>query len=218
MKESFRVPSFARRIGRALRFEQKNFMTDVLPKVEIFERMNFEQLAKNYKSVILEIGFGNGEHLAHFARNHPDVLCIGAEPYINGVVVLLKTISEQEIGNIKVYKDDVRKLLAEIPEKFFENVFIICPDPWPKQRQKKRRLLNSEFIKSLLPKTNRIVIATDHLDYAKWILKHAIDAGVAMRSDNIADYTRLPEGWIYTKYQRRGIKHGSNIYYFVLRP
>ncbi len=218
MKEHFRVPSFARRIGRALRFEQKNLMTDVLPKVEISEEENFEQLAKGFKSAILEIGFGNGEHLAHFAQNNPEVLCIGAEPYINGVVVLLKAISEYEIENVKVYKDDVRKLLTRIPEKFFENIFIICPDPWPKQRQKKRRLINSEFIKSLLPKTKRVVIATDHLDYAKWILKHATDAGVAMRSDNIADYTQLPEGWIYTKYQRRGIKHGSNIYYFVLTP
>ncbi len=214
MKEDFRIPSFARRIGRTLRFEQKNLVTDVLPKVQISEETNFATLAKGYESAILEIGFGNGEHLAKYASVNPNTICLGAEPYMNGVASLLKSIHEESLENIRIYNDDVRKLLSKFPAKFFDKVFIICPDPWPKQKQKKRRLINSDFIKLLFKNTKQIIIVTDHLDYAKWILKHAKISEIAPSSSELQDYTRLPENWNYTKYQRRGIAHGSNIYYF----
>jgi tRNA (guanine-N7-)-methyltransferase len=217
-REPFRTPSFTRRVGKTLRYQQKIYVKDLLPKVQMTEEFDFAAALKNYDNAILEIGFGNGEHLAHFASANPNTLCIGAEPFINGIATLLKSISENNLSNILVYKDDVRNLFTKIPPKYLEKVYIICPDPWPKQRQLKRRLINSEFLKTLATLTKKeIVIATDHLGYAQWILQHALDAKFTMPSENLEHYKTLPDGWIYTKYQRRGIKHGSDIYYFVLK-
>lgn len=216
-EKKFRTPSFARRIGRSLRDYQKLLISELLPQLEVTLDSDFTKASQRYDSIILEIGFGNGEHLAQFAQQNPNTLCIGAEPYINGIATLLKTISDNNISNIRIYKNDVRDLLSVIPNKFFDKIYIICPDPWPKQKQKKRRLINSEFLQLLATKTKKeIVIATDHIDYAKWILDHAITGKFSMPSENLTHYKALPKDWLYTKYQRRGIKYGSDIYYFKI--
>ncbi len=212
-----RTPSFARRIGRSLRDQQKILVGDFLPEIEISDDFDFSESASTYSKVILEIGFGNGEHLATFAQQNPDTLCLGAEPYLNGVVILLKTLKETNINNVRIYKDDVRNLFTKLPVKFLDKVFIICPDPWPKQKQKKRRLINSEFLNMLKTLVkDQIIIATDHLDYARWIFNHATLSGLIPNNANLENFKALPEDWIYTKYQRRGIKLGSDIYYFSL--
>jgi len=209
-----RLPSFARRIGRALRDQQKYLVDNLLPTIEV--NYAFPE-TEGYEQTILEIGFGNGEHLAAYALKNPETLCIGAEPYMNGVATLLGDIDEHSIQNIRIYRNDVRDLLEFIPKKSLDKIFIICPDPWQKTKHKKRRLVNSEFLKLLSTKTKQEIIAvTDHLDYAKWILKHAQAAGFKMPSDELSHYEAVPDNWVYTKYQRRGIGQGSKIHYFVI--
>jgi tRNA (guanine-N7-)-methyltransferase len=211
-----RLPSFARRIGRSLRDSQKNLVENLLPLIEVTEDFDINTASKSYSKIILEIGFGNGEHLAKYAIANPRTLCIGAEPYMNGVAVLLKEIHDNEIQNIRIYKDDVRNLIEKLPLKSIDQVYIICPDPWPKTKHKKRRLVNKGLLSELRKLTKEsIILVTDHADYAKWMYEHAKAAEFEV-FDTLHQHLNLPEDWIYTKYQRRGIKLGSGIYYFQL--
>jgi len=149
-------------------------------------------------NTILEIGFGAGEHLMHVARAYPDRIIIGAEPYVNGVAKLLSQISDLgfrisdliEIGkiikpefkNIRIWNGDVRELLnpkSEILNQksqhvnfIFDKIYVLHPDPWPKARHEKRRLLQAEFIRELyehLAPGGEIIIGTDHMDLLEWI-------------------------------------------------
>lgn len=210
-----RIPSFARRIARPLRDAQKKLLDKYLPALDVTEKFN---IPAEFKNVVLEIGFGNGEFLAANAESSPTTLFVGCEPYLNGVASFLKILDDKELKNVRLYTNDIRNLLPNIKPNSLDIIYVICPDPWPKQKQKKRRLLQSEFLKQLSEKSKKIIIATDHLDYAKWILKHIHQSKMfSIKSENIEDYTKLPENWLYSKYQRRGIENSSRIYYFELQ-
>lgn len=207
------LPSFARRIARTLRPRQAELMAELLPQL----KFNFSPL-QHYK--MLEIGFGNGEHLLDFAIKNPDFCCYGAEPFINGVASLLVNIAAKSVPNILIHNDDVRLLFKDIPNSFFNEIYIICPDPWQKRRQVKRRLINSDLLKSLskiLTPDGHLTIVTDHKDYASWILKAIIDSKVFfVPSEKLEDYTSIPDGFIQTKYQKRGVDQGFTVHYFRL--
>lgn len=213
-----RIPSFARRIARPLRDAQKNLLSSLLPEIQIDETF---LIPDGFEKTILEIGFGNGEFITANAIQNPQDLYIGCEPYLNGVSALLKNIDDSDIKNIRIYTDDVRNLIPNIKEDSLDIIYVICPDPWPKQKQKKRRLIQAELLKTLslkLKKEGGLIIATDHLDYAKWILKH-IHQSLAFKKvgEVLEDFTSIPRNWIYTKYQRRGLDNSSKIYYFSLK-
>ena len=97
----------------------------------------------------LEIGFGGGEHLAGLAAAMPDCDFIGAEPFINGVASLLRHIDEQQLGNIRIWPDDVRLILPKIETASLAGAFIMFPDPWPKRRHAGRRILQPAFLDQL---------------------------------------------------------------------
>lgn len=207
------LPSFARRIARALRPRQTELLAELLPK------MKFD-FTPSATPKMLEIGFGNGDHLVDFARKNPNITCYGAEPFLNGVASLLDKVTQHSITNILVHTDDVRPLFSNIPEGFFDYIYIICPDPWPKRRQLKRRILNPEFLKSLkrlLKPTGELIIVTDHQDYAIWILKAIIvSESFIINSNNPEDYTMVPADFLQTKYQKKGLEKGYKVYYFKL--
>ena len=97
----------------------------------------------------LEIGFGGGEHMAAQAAAHPDVLVLGAEPFQNGVASALRHVDEQGLGNVRIHDGDARELMARLPDASVVRVFILFPDPWPKGRHKKRRLVQAETVAEL---------------------------------------------------------------------
>ncbi|MFI4984224.1 MAG: tRNA (guanosine(46)-N7)-methyltransferase TrmB [Rickettsiales bacterium] len=207
------LPSFARRIARALRPRQERLMSELLPTLKF-------ELTPTQSPKMLEIGFGNGDHLLDFAIKHPDFMCYGAEPFINGVGSLLVKLEDTGITNIRIHNDDIRPVIDKTPLGFFDCIYIICPDPWPKRRQLKRRLINPEFLKALkkvLSPQGTITMVTDHKDYAGWILKAIIAAGeFTIPSTNLIDYTEIPAEFIQTKYQRKGIEKGYQVHYFCI--
>jgi len=126
----------------------------------------------------LEIGFGSGEHLAARAAARPHTGFIGAEPYLNGVASCIAKLRANGSDNVRIWNDDARLLLAAWQKKSLRRIFILYPDPWPKARHHKKRLITPELLALLAPlleKDGRICIITDHADYAEHIGK-AIEA------------------------------------------
>ncbi|MDR1337579.1 MAG: hypothetical protein LBJ73_00945 [Rickettsiales bacterium] len=165
---------------------------------------------------ILEIGFGNGEHLREVAIGNPDAIVIGAEPFINGVASLLSSITEigdivkPEYRNICIWPDDVRKLLSRI-SYLLSAIYILHPDPWPKARHEKRRLLNADFLNLLasrLDADGQIIIGTDHHEYYDWIVAQVKNTDLKIKTTKMEI--------IRTRYQKKNKAETSAPKYLVL--
>ena len=166
------IRTFGRRHGKKLSARKQWLMENLLPKIAP---------KTNESGAILEIGFGNGEHLRELAIRNPNSIIIGAEPFANGVAALLSSITNEsdnsvldEYKNIRVFPDDVRLLLKDFENVKFSEIWVLHPDPWPTARHEKRRLLNHEFLNLLsehIEKTGKIIIGTDHWEYYDWIIE-----------------------------------------------
>ena len=207
-----------RRRGRRLRAQREGLLTTLLPRlaVELPPDGALVDAAALFdppvREVWLEIGFGNGEHLIWQARRNPDIGFIGAEPYLNGVARLLSYIDETGTTNIRILADDVRPLLACLPEASLGRVFILFPDPWPKARHHKRRLVNAAVLTRLsacMADGGELRLATDDADYLAWMLRvvlaHDDFAWLARRPD---DWRRRPADWPATRYEEKNRSGG----------
>jgi tRNA (guanine-N7-)-methyltransferase len=180
------------------------------PKGGVSEQVASSQ--RHFTRVALEIGFGGGEHLLAQATHNPDTLFIGCEPFINGVAKCLAGIDSQKLANIRLFTDDARKLIEQLPDASVDSVFILFPDPWPKARHNKRRLVNAETL-AMLARVHkpggRLLLATDHVDYSVWmlqVLQHSPD--YAWTAQKQADWKNPPSDWTETKYQRKTSAEG----------
>lgn len=129
-------------------------------------------LTEPYTERFLEIGFGNGDHLLAQAAAHPSTLCVGVDAYQSGFTLALRQAHENTIHNVRLVNADVGSLLEDFPEAFFGKIFILFPDPWPKTRHHKRRLVSEHFLarlKRILKPSGFLVLATDHDHYAQQI-------------------------------------------------
>jgi tRNA (guanine-N7-)-methyltransferase len=129
-------------------------------------------LTEPYTDRFLEIGFGNGDHLLAQAAAHPSTLCVGVDAYQSGFTLALRQAHENMIRNVRLVNADVGSLLEDFPEAFFDKIFILFPDPWPKTRHHKRRLVSEHFLarlKRILKSSGFLVLATDHDHYAQQI-------------------------------------------------
>jgi len=132
---------------------------------------NYNLIFNSSKLINLEIGSGSGEFIISRAKKDPNSIYLISEVYNPGIKKILYHVDKTQITNIYVINNDVRTLLPYFPDKFFNNIFIFFPDPWPKKRHCKRRLINSSFLDLISKKfKSRVFIATDHIDYAKCIL------------------------------------------------
>jgi tRNA (guanine-N7-)-methyltransferase len=169
-----------------------------------------------YQRTALEIGFGAGEHLAAQARHHPETLYLGSEPYINGVAKLLAVIEREKLTNIRIDTRDVRELISELPGAALNEIFILFPDPWPKARHHKRRLINAQTL-AMLARVHRpggrLLIATDHLDYTDWICEYLLASDV-YHWQKTRDPHQPPPDWTETKYQRKTSAEGRRPRFF----
>ena len=139
-------------------------------------------------------------------------LFIGAEPFINGVVSLLRHIEEQKLNNICIWPDDVRLILDKLPARSLSAVYVMFPDPWPKARHAGRRILNQEMLDrlaDLLQPKGQLRMASDHPVAKSWLLAEAMrhpDFEWCARS--AADWRERPSGWPQTRYMRKGVTEG----------
>ena len=139
------LPSFVKRKGRITKKQTHSLSS--LSEFSVKSIQEVEDFSKHFHKCYLEIGFGNAENIIFQAINNPSYLFIGSEGYMSGIGTLVSSIKENNINNIKIFSDDIRLLLDQSPKKVFDSVIIICPDPWPKEKHHKRRLINKSFLK-----------------------------------------------------------------------
>ena len=159
------------------------------------------------RALWLEIGFGGGEHLAALAAMHPEIGFLGVEPFINGVAKLVRAVATGRLSNVRVLIDDARLLLPALPDQCLERAYVLFPDPWPKRRHHKRRLVNRETcgaLARLLRPGGLLRLATDHREYAQWMLAAALaEPHLAWTARCARDWREPPKGWVPTRYEAK---------------
>jgi tRNA (guanine-N7-)-methyltransferase len=220
--EARALRSYGRRKGKPLSARKERLIADLLPQL----RLKLESRAPKrledlfpvpVKQVWLEIGFGSGEHLLFQAERHKDVGFIGCEPFINGVASLLGAIEARGIEAIRVHDGDAREVLAWLPDGAVSRLFILFPDPWPKKRHLKRRLISSESIEQfarVLAPGAKLRFASDSGDYVANVRSLLRGSGAFVLAEEAE--TR-PIGWPETRYERKTLSEGRKPVYLRFR-
>ena len=173
---------------------------------------------KNIKEIWLEIGFGSGEHIKWQLDNKKDIAIIGCEPYINGVANLLEILNTEQLQRVKIFTGDARKVITSLKNNTISKVFILFPDPWPKKRHHKRRIIDKDLIKTLsiiLKESGELRIASDHSNYVSWILHQFLNNKYLIwTAKSKKDFLKKPEKWPKTKFEERAKRLGSICYFF----
>jgi tRNA (guanine-N7-)-methyltransferase len=191
----------------------------MLPKVG---PLDLEALFGGARSAIwLEIGFGGGEHLAAQAEGHPDIGFIGCEFFENGIEKLLARIESRQLRNVRIFTDDARLLIAALPPASIARVFVLFPDPWPKRRHHKRRIVSRETLDRLgevMCDVAELRLATDDADYLSWMLERVTDhPAFEWTACRPMDWRDPPPDWTPTRYEQKARAAGRRPTFLVLR-
>ena len=204
---------YGRRRGKKLRAGQEALLGTLLPKLLITvpsepQKLDLASLfGAARKEIWLEVGFGAGEHLVWQAEHHPDVGLIGAEPFINGVAKCLAHIERTGVGNVRLFTDDARLLMAALPDQSLSRAFILFPDPWPKTRHHKRRFVqraNLDTLARLMKPGAELRLATDDPSYLPWMVEHACThPAFDWFAARPLDWRGRPDDWPPTRYEQK---------------
>lgn len=212
------IRSYGRIKSRPIKARQAGLLESELPRLAFPLGTDPRTLADE---VWLEAGFGGGEHLAAQAARNPAVLLLGAEPFVNGVASAVRHVHEQGLENVRLHAGDVRELLQALPEGSVDRAFILFPDPWPKARHHKRRLIEPAFLSELARVMRRdaeLRFATDWRDYAAWTLErlfnHPDFTWTAERPD---DWRTRPEDHVTTRYEEKRLGDTAPVFLEFIR-
>ena len=204
------LPSFVKRKGRITKKQTHSLSS--LSEFSVKSVQEVEDFSKHFDKCYLEIGFGNAENIIFQAINNPSYLFIGSEVYMSGIGTLVSSIKENNISNIKIFSDDIRLLLDQSPKKVFDSVIIICPDPWPKEKHHKRRLINKSFLKMVydfMKNDSNVYISTDWENYAESISELFVKNKLFKPSSN-----KSFQKDSLSKFERRGKDEGRELFEF----
>ncbi|OIQ27649.1 MAG: tRNA (guanosine(46)-N7)-methyltransferase TrmB [Alphaproteobacteria bacterium MedPE-SWcel] len=215
--------------GKTLKPNQERYLDEDLPRLSPGpvgweenprrEPLDLERVFGN-RDIWLEIGFGGGEHLVHQAERNPDVGIIGAEPYINGIAMLLGKLRQSEAANVRVHPGDARDLMDVIPAATVSRAFLLYPDPWPKARHHRRRFVTQDHLAPLarVLKPGAIFrVATDIPDYVRQTLEEVPKAGFEWLADGPQDWRQPWQDWISTRYEQKALREGRRPHYLTFR-
>jgi tRNA (guanine-N7-)-methyltransferase len=217
---------YGRHVGRGLTVLQEELLKAALPALKLDLSRPAPQpltrlFADGIDDVWLEIGFGGGEHLAWQAANHPGVGIIGCEPFVPGVAALAKRLGEDGGASVRIHDDDARFALEWLPDTSIGRAFVLFPDPWPKKRHRKRRLLNKDVL-SELARVMRpgapLRFATDIADYGDMVEEHMAALTDFEPCPGLLD--ERPADWPVTRYEQKAVAAGrtSRFYAFARGP
>ncbi len=213
-----KIRSFVRREGR-MTAGQAQAYEELMPKYGFeFERklLNFAELFGNENPITLEIGFGMGASLAEQAKLNPERNFLGIEVHRPGVGALLSRIKENGATNVRVIAFDAVEVLAQmIGEHTLDRVQLFFPDPWPKKRHHKRRIVKPEFVQRLQSKLKVggiFHMATDWENYAEHMLEVMLAEQGWKNLSSSNDYVPKPDDRPVTKFQARGERLGHGVW------
>jgi tRNA (guanine-N7-)-methyltransferase len=215
---------YGRSRGKALRVGQKHLLAEALPRLSIAPEDLAEGriFARAPREVWLEIGFGAGEHLVEQAKANPDVGLVGCEPFLNGIVAALAGLKREDLSNVRLRHGDAQGVIEAVPDAFFSRVFMLYPDPWPKRRHNKRRLIVESVIDALarvMREDAELRFATDIDDYAGWTLARFLASHHFRWAGAQADDWRRPwPGWLPTRYEAKArVESRKSVYLTFVR-
>ena len=221
---------YGRSKGKPLRLGQQALVDSLLPRIAVPSAgpVTSELLFGSQRALHFEIGFGGGEHMAGRADMLPDHGFIGAEPFLNGVAQALTHVDgdggkNSPLGNVRIHHGDALEVLRRIPDGALSFVYLLHPDPWPKARHAKRRMINDgpvQMIADKLKPGGEFRFGTDHAVY----LRHALMIMRRHRDsfdwlcDRPADFQNRPSGWPATRYEIKArTVYGHEVWYFRFR-
>ena len=215
---------YGRRQGHKLRAGQALLVEELLPELSVpetgpltAERL-FGDAEGSGRPLQLEIGFGAGEHLTGQAAADPDTGFIGCEPFLNGVVGALGHIREGGLTNVRLHMGDALDVLERLPDASLQRIYLLHPDPWPKARHAKRRMVNDgtlDLIAAKLKPGAEFRLGTDDPTYCRWsmmVMNRRPDFRWTARRP--ADFLERPDDWPETRYERKARRQGHEVWYF----
>jgi tRNA (guanine-N7-)-methyltransferase len=218
--------SYGRRKGKPLSARKEALLAELLPRLRLdlgtpAPASLSALFAVTVRDVWLEIGFGSGEHLLWQAEHNRAIGFIGCEPFVNGMGSLLGAIEDRGIANIRVHDGDARDALAWLPDRSIARAVILFPDPWPKKRQLKRRLISAETVSALarvLAAGGELRFASDSGDYAAQTLYLMGKGGAFVwLAERASDWTARGSDWPETRYERKALSENRNPVYLTFR-
>ena len=215
---------YGRSSGHKLRKGQQELVDKLLPEIEVPAEgeVTAARLFGDDRPFHFEIGFGSGEHLADRADMLPDHGFIGAEPFLNGVAAALAHVREKVLRNVRVWRGDALEVLQRVPEGALSFIYLLHPDPWPKARHAKRRMVNDrpvDLFAAKLKPGGEFRLATDDPTYLNWSLmimqRHA--DRFEWLAERPKDFLEPSGGWIETRYGAKSRREGRRPYYLRYR-
>lgn len=216
---------YGRTKGHPLRQRQQALIDKLLPRIAVPNPekgpIDLKALFPGAARVELEIGFGGGEHLAFQAARAPETGFIGAEPFLNGVAQLLQKIDVEGLSNIRIRHGDARPLIEAAPDASLARIYVLHPDPWPKRRHAKRRMISpwffAEAARAVKP-GGEVRVASDIPDYVRWTLMHAQSAeAFEWTAERADDWRTRPDDWPQTRYEAKARREGRPPAYLTFR-
>lgn len=213
---------YGRRRGPRLSLSKRLALEKIFPLVKIdFQNINEKILKykKNKKKIFLEIGFGSGENLLYLIDQNQNSVFLGCEPYLNGLASFLKNLEKKDLDKVLIFDDDIRILFDKLNKHLFNSIFILYPDPWPKKKHYKRRLLieaNLLMFGDALDKNGLIFIATDVKQYFEEIKKLFFSSKLFLIVNN-SDFLIKPKILGQTNFERKAKKLLRKSYYLVVK-
>ena len=215
---------YGRSSGHKLRAGQQELIDKLLPQISIPDagEISARNLFGTACPLHFEIGFGAGEHLADRADMLPDHGFIGAEPFLNGVAVALTHVRDKQLTNVRLWHGDALQVLRRIPDGALTFLYLLHPDPWPKARHSKRRMINDGPLKLFADKLKaggELRVATDHPVYLEWTLMvmQRWTETFEWLAEKPADFLDPPSGWIETRYGAKSRREGRRPHYLGYR-
>ena len=214
---------YGRRSGHALRQGQAELVERLLPAISVPDQgpIDARSLFGDDRPLHFEIGFGSGEHLAHRADLLPDHGFIGCEPFLNGVVGALAHIRDGRLANVRLHMGDALDVLERVADASLRFVYLLHPDPWPKARHAKRRMVNHgplDLIAAKLQTAGEFRLGTDDPTYSRWammIMSQRRDFD--WLAESARDFLVRPGGWPETRYEAKARRKGHEVWYFRYR-
>ena len=211
--------SYGRIKARPIKARQAELLETVGPRVEIPEGpFDPRALKADAREIWLEIGFGGGEHMAGQADRYPGVLIIGVEPFLNGVASAVRHVDDLKLTNVRIHQGDAREVASRLPDGCLDRVFILFPDPWPKSRHHKRRIVQPAFLVELarlLRPGGGLRFATDWAEYADWTRQRVPATGLFAPVD--ADTSVPPPDHLTTRYEEKKLGDCAPVFLDFLR-